>query len=101
MMACGIMLAQHYAAELLRLQGACAVAPDLRLAHQLLAWWQRQPDPRCHLAAVYQRGPNPLRDSATARRIVDILEKHGQVRHLPAGTMLEGSPRRDAWELVP
>jgi len=101
MMACGIMLAQHYAAELLRLQGACAVAPDLRLADQLLAWWLRQPDPRCHLATVYQRGPNALRDSATARRIVGILHKHGQVRRLPAGTVLDGSSRRDAWELVP
>ena len=39
-MACGIALAQHYAAEMLRLQGGAAVSPDLRLAARLLAWWQ-------------------------------------------------------------
>ncbi len=101
MMACGITLAQHYAAEMLRLQGACTVTPDLRLAARLLAWWQARSDPHCHLAAVYQRGLNALGNAATARRIVGILEEHGWVRRLPAGTELEGAPRRDAWALVP
>jgi len=100
-MACGIALAQHYAAETLRLQGGATVSPDLRLAARLLVWWQARPDPRCHLAAIYQTGPSALRDAATARRIVTVLEEHGWVRRLPAGTSLDGAPRRDAWELVP
>jgi hypothetical protein len=100
-MACGIGLAQHYAAELLRLHGAAAVDPDLRLAAKLLAWWQSQSDPKCHLAAVYQRGPGALRDAATARRIVSILESHGWIIRLPEGTQVEGVTRREAWELVP
>jgi hypothetical protein len=100
-MACGVALAQHCAAELLRLHEGAAIAPDLRLAARLLAWWQSQPDPRVHLATIYQRGPNAIGDAATARRIVDVLEEHGLARRLPAGTVLDGVPRREAWELVP
>ncbi len=100
-MACGIALAQHYAAELLRLQGASAVSPDLRLAERLLAWWRARPDPRCHLAAIYQRGLNALGDAATARRIAGLLEDHGWIVPLPAGTVIDGTARQEAWELVP
>ena len=100
-MACGITLVQHYAAEMLRLQGRATISPDLRLADRLLAWWQARPDPRCHLAAIYQRGLNAIGNAATARRIVTVLEDHGWVLKLPANTVLEGSPRREAWVLVP
>ncbi len=100
-LACGIMLAQHYAAEMLRLQGGATVSPDLRLAARLVTWWETRPDPRCHLAAIYQTGPGALRDSATARRIIGILVEHGWLVRLPIGTEIDGSRRRDAWELVP
>lgn len=100
-MAGGIGLAQHYAAELLRLHGAAGVAPDLELAGRLLTWWQARPDPRCHLAAIYQRGLNAVRDAATARRIVGVLEEHGYLDRLPAGTEVDGIARNEAWELVP
>ena len=100
-MACGITLAQHYASEMFRLHGGASLSPDLRLAARLVAWWQARPDPRCHLAAIYQRGPEALRDAATARRIVGLLEEHGWVLRLPAGSTLDGAPRRDAWKLVP
>ena len=99
-MAGGIALAQHYAAELLRLYGAAGIAPDLDLAARLLAWWQSRPDPRCHLATIYQRSVNAIRDAATARRIVAVLEEHGHVDRLPTGIELEGKPRSEAWELV-
>jgi hypothetical protein len=100
-MACGITLAQHYAAEMLRLQGGASISPDLRLAARLLAWWQARPDPQCHLAAIYQTGPGALRDATIARRLVGILEEHGFVRRLPNGTVVDGASRRDAWELLP
>jgi hypothetical protein len=99
-MAGGIELAKHYAAELLRLQGAAGVSPDLQLAARLLAWWQARPDPQCHLAAIYQRGLNAIGDARTARRIVTILEEHGYVDRLPAGTEVEGKPRNEAWGLA-
>ncbi len=100
-MACGIALAQHYAAEMLRLQGAGSVAPDLRLAARLLAWWQGRGNPRCYLAEIYQRGLNAIGDAATARRLVALLEEHGWVMRLTPGTELDGKSRKDAWELVP
>ncbi len=100
-MAGGINLAQHYASELLRLHGAACVSPDLVLAARLLEWWQARPDPKCHLAAIYQRGLNAIRDAATARRIVEVLEEHGYVDPLPRGTELDGHARAEAWELVP
>lgn len=100
-MAGGIVLARHYAVELLRLQGAAAVSPDLRLAQRLLDWWQARPDPRLHLAAIYQRGLNALGDAGTARRIVGMLEEHGHITRLPEGVEIEGAARREAWTLVP
>jgi hypothetical protein len=100
-MACGIELAQHYAGELLRLHGAGAIAPDLRLAAQLLGWWQGRRDPRCHLAWIYQRGPSALRDAKKARRIVEILEEHCWIMRLPPGAVLDEAPRKDAWMLIP
>lgn len=100
-MACGIALAQHYAAEALRLQGAAAVSPDLALAARLLAWWRARPGPRLHLAMIYQRGLNSIDSAEKARRTVAVLEDHGHVRRLPAGIEIDGAPRREAWEVVP
>lgn len=100
-MAAGIDLAEHYAAELLRLGEAAAVAPELRRAAMLLAWWTERPDPRCHLSAIYQFGPYGFRDAETARAAVAILEEHGHVTRLGPRTVLDGKPRKDAWELVP
>jgi hypothetical protein len=98
-MANGIDLATFYAGEMKRLAEGATVSPDLKLADRLLVWWQSQPDPRCHLAAIYQRGPNAIREATTARRIVGILEDHGWIKRLDPKTILDGSPRREAWEL--
>jgi hypothetical protein len=100
-MARGIILAQHYASEMLRLSGAAAVSPDLKMAQRLLAWWQSRPSPRLHLAEAYQRGLNSVRDAATARRLITILEEHGWVTRLPPGIEMDGKPRKEAWELIP
>lgn len=99
-MACGIQLAKHYAAEALRMKQAAIVAPDLRLAARLLDWWRARPDPICHLAEIYQRGIYAVGDAATARRIVAILDDHGHVTRLQAGTEVDGKPRKEAWRLV-
>ena len=92
----GTALALHYASEVKRLSDGAAIAPDLKLARQLMEWWRARSERKCHLAEIYQRGPNPLRDAATAKRIADILVEHGHLTRLPPGTMLDGSPRRDA-----
>jgi hypothetical protein len=100
-MAHGIAPTRFYAAEMIRLSDGARVVPDLKLARQLADWWKARSDNKCHLLEVYQYGPNPLREAATAKRIMGILEEHGWVERLPPGTVLDGKPRRDSWELVP
>jgi hypothetical protein len=100
-LACAIALTEHYAEEMLRAAGGGNVNPDLRLADRLLRWWIERGEPRLHLASIYQRGLHAIGDAGTARRIVGILQEHGHVRRLPENTILEGRPRREAWELVP
>jgi hypothetical protein len=100
-MARGIALAQHYAAEALRIQSVAAVSPDLRLAQKLLGWWQERCSPRLHLAQVYQFGPPEIRNAATARRILTVLEDHGWASKLEESAEIDGVTRRDVWELVP
>ncbi|WP_439577926.1 YfjI family protein [Elioraea sp.] len=95
-----VMLVQHYAAEMLRLAGAAEVDPALRLAERLLNWWRTSGGTRKHLAAIYDGGPRAIRSADKARAVVAVLEEHGHVRRLPAGTFLDGMPRREAWELV-
>ena len=79
-MEAGILLAQHYAAEAMRLFGASCVSSDLREAQQLLTWlltaW---PEPRVSLPDIYQRGPNSIRDKAGAHRAVTVLVDHGHL----------------------
>ena len=67
----GIVLAQHYAAEMLRLNGGASVAPDLMLAARLVKWWEARPDSRIYLSQIYQRGLNAISDV----RSVAISEK--------------------------
>jgi hypothetical protein len=99
-MAAGIILAEYYAGETLRMTGASAIMPELAEAARLLAWWQARPDPRVHLANIYQVGPRSLRSAADAKRAVAILEEHGWLRRLPGGTVLDGKARADAWTLA-
>jgi len=97
----GAELASWYAGEQLRLGEAVAPDPEIDAAQELLAWWQAQPDPRLYLTALYKSGPNRLRKADDAKRAVAILEDHNWIERLPAGTVLDGSPRREAWGLVP
>jgi hypothetical protein len=99
-MEAGIVLAQHYAGEALRLADAGVINLDLILAERLLAWLHGQPADRVHMVKVYQFGPGAIRDKDTARRILGILEQHGWLRRLRAGAEVDGKPRRDAWEVV-
>ncbi len=100
-MECGIALAQHYAAEALRLFGASRVGRELRLAQQLRNWLvMAWPDEMVSLPDVYQLGPNPIRDMASARRAVTLLEQHGWVTRVPDGAFVAGKFRREVWRIV-
>jgi hypothetical protein len=97
----GIVLAQYYASEALRLFGGSMVAPDLRLAQLLLGWlitsWG---EGKISLPDIYQRGPSQIRDKGAAQKAVSILEDHGWLVRIPQGAVVAKVQRRDAWKIV-
>jgi hypothetical protein len=100
-LAAGIELAQHYAAEALRLRGGSHVSAELQPAQRALDWLlQHWPEPAISLSDLYQRGPAAIRDAAAARRSVTILEDHGWLVRIPQGAEITGTRRRDAWRIV-
>jgi Protein of unknown function (DUF3987) len=99
-MEAGIALAQHYAAEAMRLFGASRVSADLREAQQLLTWlqtsWQEH---LVSLPDIYRRGPNAIREAERARRAVTILAEHGWLVVAAPGDV-DGTFRREVWAIV-
>jgi hypothetical protein len=115
----GIALVEFYLTEALRLHEATAVAPDLALAERSLSWlltdWPETErerarkaagEPACaagqilfSLADLYQFGPASIREAATAKRIVAILEEHGWLERLAGGAEVAGISRREAWRV--
>jgi hypothetical protein len=100
-MEAGIALAEHYAAEALRLFDVSQVNANLRLAQALLNWlFDRWKEPAISLPDIYQRSLNAIGDQATARRLVAILEDHGWLVRIPEGALIAGQRRREAWRIV-
>jgi hypothetical protein len=99
-MEAGIVIAQHYTVEAMRLHGASRVSADLKEAQQLLAWLHTSwTEPLISLPDVYQRGPNSIRDKARAHGAVSILVDHGWLVPAPA-CEIGGAHRRDVWHIV-
>jgi hypothetical protein len=100
-MAAGITLARHYVAEALRLFEASRVSDDLQLAERLLKWllgsWSED---FVSLPDIYQKGPNAIRDKATAAKLVTILEDHGWLNRERSGAQIAGQYRREAWQII-
>src|SRR5262249_22154394 len=100
-MRAGICLAEHYASEALRLFGASRVNAELRLAQKLLQWLLHQwTEPVISLPDIYQRGLNAIRDQATARKLVSIIEEHGWLVRTAGGAVVAGQRRQEAWRIV-
>jgi Protein of unknown function (DUF3987) len=99
-MEAGISLGQHYVAEAMRLFGASCVSDDLREAQQLLIWLQTSwREPLVSLPDIYQRGPNSIRDKASACRAVTLLVEHGWLAQVH-GCEVDGIFRREVWRIV-
>jgi len=99
-MQAGIALAEYYASEALRLFGASQISADLLLAQRLLAWLNLRPQSEVSLVEIYQHGPRPIRDKATAMKFLAILEDHGWVTRIAGGAIIGRQQRRDAWRIV-
>lgn len=101
-MANGITLAQFYLSEAARLASAAAVSPEVDQAERLRKWllgsW---PYSEVLVSDVLQKGPGrALRESAKARAAIRILEAHGWLAPLEAGTVVRGKPRKESWRIV-
>ncbi|MDH4378374.1 MAG: DUF3987 domain-containing protein [Vampirovibrionales bacterium] len=72
----GIILAQYYLDEALRVSERARVDSNVLLAQKLLDWLIKEGKTSIDLKTVYQRGPNPLRSKDMALNALRILEKH-------------------------
>ena len=100
-MADAIELAQFYLSEASRLASAATVSAEIDRAEALRRWllesWRHA---NVMARDVVQFGPNPLRETPKARAALIILEKHGWLTPLEAGTVVRGKTRAEAWSIV-
>jgi hypothetical protein len=98
--AAGVALAQHYAAEALRLHEAGLADPMIVKAETLLIWLKQRSDDVVSLTDIYQLGPNAIRDAKVARQLVSVLSDHGWLAPVEGGAAIRGSHRREVWRLI-
>ncbi len=100
-MADAITLGKFYLSEASRLASAALVSTEIDRAEALRRWlldgWT---EPEVLVRDVVRLGPNPLRESPKARAALGILEKHGWLVPLDAGTVVRGAARAEAWAIV-
>lgn len=100
-MADAIELAQFYLSEASRLASAALVSSEIDRAEALRKWLlENWPESEVLVRDVVRLGPNPLRESPKARAALGILEKHGWLAPLEAGTVVRGAARTEAWAIV-
>ncbi len=98
----GITLTRFYLTEALRIFHTAKTNPDLLIAEKVLAWLRSREGVERNLVSLpdlYQRGPNVVRDKATASKIMQILSDHGWVRPVEGEAEVCGKKRRQAWEV--
>lgn len=100
-MANAITLAQFYLTEASRLASAATVSREIDRAEALRRWLlENWTEPEVLVRDVVRLGPNPLRESPKARAALGILERHGWLVPLEAGTLVRGAARAEAWLVV-
>lgn len=96
-----IELAQFYLSEASRLASAALVSAEIDRADALRRWLlEVWPQAEILVRDVVRLGPNPLRESPKARAALGILEKHGWIVRLAAGTVVRGAGRAEAWAII-
>lgn len=96
-----IELARFYLLEAARLADAAQVSAEVTQAEKLKRWLlEGLEDPEVMVRDVVRCGPNSLRESPKAQAAMKLLEKHGWLVQLDAGTVVRGSARSEAWRIV-
>ena len=101
-MADAITLAQFYLSEAARLADAATVSVEIDRAEKLRNWlfttWEHD---EILPSEVVQRAPiKALRESPNARAAIGLLERHGHLVRIEAGTVIRGKTRKEAWRIV-
>ena len=100
-MANAIDLAGFYLGEASRLASAALVSAEIDQAEALRKWLlEGWAEAEVTVRDVVQFGPNALRETPKAKAALGILEKHGWLVLLDAGTVVRGSARKVAWKIV-
>ena len=105
-----IELAQFYLSEANRLLEAATVSQEIELAETLRRWlldsWPdiAQSEGRDPATIVPRdiawKGPNALRVTDTAKKMLAILERHGWLILLDKGHVIDGQARQLAYRIV-
>nr|WP_246157197.1 YfjI family protein [Sneathiella litorea] len=99
-MGAGIVLAQFYAEEAMRLFSIGMVSENLRTAQFVLDWLlSRYSGSTVPLSYIYQFGPSQIRTASAARKVMKILEEHNWVASADGGAVIDGHKYRDAWKV--
>ncbi|MFM2149843.1 MAG: hypothetical protein RLZZ187_2149 [Pseudomonadota bacterium] len=97
----GIELAQHHAAEALRLDAAGQVPEKQRTALRLLDWLKTTwGDELVSLPDITRLGPNSIRSRDTAKATVATLVEAGWLVPVPGGAEVRGERRREVWRVA-
>jgi hypothetical protein len=106
----GITLARFYLGEAVRLSDAATVSSETARAEALRLWlldeWPEQARRNDRTPAtvmprdVVQFGPNALRETATVRRLMGILDEAGWLARLPEGAEVDGTAPKLAYRIV-
>lgn len=109
-MANGIVLAQFYLAEAVRLSDTALISTETAQAEALRLWlldrWPEQAqrldrDPATITPKdAMQYGPNALREAKTARKLMAVLADSGWLVELPDGPVIGGMTRKLAYQIV-
>ena len=100
-MKAGIVIAQYYAREALRLFGRNRIDPMLLLAEVTRDWiYASWCDDVISLPDLYQLGPNRIREKKTAKAVARILVDHGNLEPIPGRVKVAGTLRRGAFRIV-
>jgi len=97
----GIELAQFYLGEARRLAEAGLVSEETTKAERLRQWLLTSwPHDNITFREIVQLGPNALRDGKVVAGPLAMLAKTGHLQPLPAGTVIRGGARKEAYRIV-
>lgn len=97
----GAELALWHLSEAVRLVGAAESSVEIRDAEALLDWCHQTSRTQLYSRVALQRGPGRIRDRERFLRAMEVLTSSGWARCEPAGTEVDGAPRRNVWRIVP